>query len=115
MLSGSERDARGGDRRIQDYSGGVLGQLQRRRVPGRTRDQLLHLAARHPFLTAAQLADLLRASVPRIRRLESELVCSGWLKRVEMEELPPVAADWSQRVFSHLGLVEITLAGAAPN
>jgi hypothetical protein len=49
--------------------------------------------------------------VPRIRRLEADLVCSGWLTRVEMEELPPVAVGWSQTVFSDLGLVEITLAG----
>ena len=111
MLSGSDRGDRGGDWRTHHYSGGVLGPSQRRRGPGRTRDQLLHLVGRHPFLTAAQLADLLSTSVPRIRRLESDLVRSGWLKRVEMEEFPPVAVGWSQSVFSDLGLVEITLAG----
>ena len=52
MLSGSDRSDRGGDWRTHDYSGGVLGPLQRRRGPGRTRDQLLHLVGRHPFLTA---------------------------------------------------------------
>jgi hypothetical protein len=57
------------------------------------------------------LADLLSTSVPRIRRLESDLVHSGWLKRVKMDELPRVAVGWSQSVFSELGLVEITLAG----
>src|SRR5262245_53240698 len=94
VLSGSERGDRGGDWRIHDDTGGVLGSVQRGRGPGRTRDQLLHLVGRHPFLTAAQLADLLGTSAPRIRRLQSELVCSGWLKRVEMEELPPMAVDW---------------------
>jgi Replication-relaxation len=63
------------------------------------------------FLQLRKLADLLGTSVPRIRRLESDLVRSGWLKRVEMEEFPQVAVGWSQSVFSDLGLVEITLAG----
>jgi hypothetical protein len=57
------------------------------------------------------LADLLGTSVHRIRRLESNLLRSGLLKRVEMEEFPRVAVSWSQSVFSDLGLVEITLAG----
>jgi hypothetical protein len=111
MLSGSKRGVHGRDGRAYHYSGGVLGPFQGRRGPGRTREQLLHLVGRHPFLTVAQLADLLSMSASRIRRLESELVCSGWLKRVEMEELPPVAVDWNQRVFIDLGLMEITLAG----
>jgi hypothetical protein len=62
------------------------------------------------FLQLRNWADLLGTSVPRIRRLESDLVRSGWLKPVEMEELPPVAG-WSHSVFSDLVLVEITLAG----
>ncbi|HYW87490.1 MAG TPA: hypothetical protein VFB50_06960, partial [Chloroflexota bacterium] len=96
MLSGSGRGARGRDWRTHDHTCGVLGALQRRRGPGRTRDQLLHLVGRHPFLTAAQLADLLSTLVPRIRRLESDLVRSGWLRRVEMEEFPPLAVGWRQ-------------------
>jgi hypothetical protein len=111
MLSGSDRRDRGGDWRTQDRTCGVLGPLQRQRGPERSRDQLLHLVGRHPFLTAAQLADLLGTPVPRIRRLESDLVRSGWLKRVEIEDLPPVAVGWSQSAFSDLGLVETTLAG----
>jgi hypothetical protein len=111
VLSGSDRGDRAVDWRTRDHRGGVLGPLQQRRGPGRTRDQLLHLVGRHPLLTAAQLADLLGTSVPRIRRLESDLVRTGWLKRVEMEELPTVAVGWSQSEFRDLGLVEITLAG----
>jgi hypothetical protein len=111
VLFGFDREDRGGNRRTHHYSGGVLGPLQRRRGPGRARDQLLHLVGRHPFLTAAQLAGLLGTSVRRIRRLESDLVRSGWLKRVEMEELPLVAVGWSESVFNDLGLVELTIAG----
>jgi hypothetical protein len=47
----------------------------------------------------------------RIRRLEAELVRTGWLKRVELEELESSAIGWRQMELDRLGLVEITTAG----
>ncbi len=88
VLSGSDPGDRGEDWRTH-HGAGVLGPSRRRCGPGRTRDQLLHLIGRHPFLAAAQLADLLSTSVRRIRRLESDLVRSGWLSKSRWKSFRP--------------------------
>jgi hypothetical protein len=74
-------------------------------------EQLLHLIGRHPFLTTCQLAQLLGTTSTRIRRIEDELVRSGWLRRVELIELHPGVISLDRAEISRLGLVEITPAG----
>ncbi len=75
------------------------------------REQLLHLIGRHPFLTVDQLADLLGMTAARVRRLENELIESGWLRRIELDELPDAAVRLGHDEWRLLGLVEITLQG----
>ena len=81
------------------------------RAPGRTREKLLHLVGRHPFLTVAQLARLLDTTGARVRRLEDDLVACGWLRRVFLEEVQSLDLKVTGTEFDKLGLVETTLAG----
>src|SRR6266851_10150609 len=76
-----------------------------------TREQVLHLTGRHPFLTIHQLAHLLGTSSARITRLEQELVESGWLRRIELDELPKHEVGLRLDEYHALGLAEITIAG----
>jgi hypothetical protein len=75
------------------------------------REQVLHLIGRHPFLTVDQLAHLLGTTTARIRRLEHELVASGCLRRIELDELPNGALGLGHEECRALGLVEITILG----
>jgi len=54
------------------------------------REQLLHLIGRHPFMTVDQLANLLRTTKARIRRVELELDESGWLRQIEFTSCPRI-------------------------
>ena len=74
-------------------------------------EQLLHLIGRHPLLTVDQLADLLGMTGARVRRLENELIESGWLRRIELDESPDAAARLGHDEWRVLGLVEITFQG----
>jgi DNA-binding IclR family transcriptional regulator len=73
------------------------------------REQLLHLIGRHPFLTVDQLADLLGMNAARVRRLENELIGSGWLRRIELDEFPDTPMRLGHDEWRVLGLVEITI------
>ena len=75
------------------------------------REQLLHLIGRHPFLTVDQLADLLGMNAARVRRLENELIESGWLRRIELDEFPDTPMRLGHDKWRVLGLVEITIQG----
>jgi hypothetical protein len=81
------------------------------RAPERGHEQLLHLIGRHPFLTVDQLAHLLTTNTARVKRLEQELVDSGWLRRIDLDELPDSATGVARDECGTLGLVEITVAG----
>jgi hypothetical protein len=81
------------------------------RAPTRGREQVLHLVGRHPLLTAGQIARLLGTSIARIKRLEQELIESGWLRRIELDELPHGGIGLDFHDFGSLCLVEVTLAG----
>jgi hypothetical protein len=91
-------------------SGPPLAALQRV-APARSREQLLHLIGRHPCLTVDHLAGLLGTTVHRIRRLETELIEDGLLRRIEFNELPRGARAVTHEDFAALGLVEITSMG----
>jgi hypothetical protein len=75
------------------------------------REELLHLVGRHPFLTVDQLAHLLGTTAARIKRLEHELIGRGWLRRIELDELPDGGIGLSSGECRALGLVEITTVG----
>ncbi len=60
------------------------------RAPVGRREQLLHLIGRHPFMTVDQLANLLRTTKARIRRVELELDESGWLRQIEFTSCPRI-------------------------
>ena len=106
-----QRDANEGDvqRESDSRRGAATWGLER--APGRAREQLLHLVGRHPFLTVVQLAQLLGTTTIRIRRLEDDLVTRGWLRQVELEDLPPGTIGLNCAEIGRLGLVGITLAG----
>jgi hypothetical protein len=57
------------------------------------------------------VAALLGLSTTRVRRLECELVESGWLRRIQYDELPHRHVMLNCDEFTRLGLVEVTLAG----
>lgn len=80
-------------------------------APARSREQLLHLIGRHPFLTVDQLARLLGTAVDRVRRLENELIGEGLLRLVAFEELPRAGTGVTREELSALGLVEVTSMG----
>jgi Replication-relaxation len=81
------------------------------RAPATGREQVLHLIGRHPFLAVDQLANLLGTTTARIRRVEQELVESGWLRRIELDELPADTIGLGSDERRALGLVEITIVG----
>jgi hypothetical protein len=74
-------------------------------------EQVLHLIGRHPFLTVEQLAHLLGTTAARIRRVEQELVGSGSLRQIELDELPADTIGLGSDERRALGLVEITIVG----
>jgi hypothetical protein len=76
-------------------------------------EQLLHLIGRHPFLTVDQLAGLFGTTQVRIKGIERELVEKGWLRRIDLEELPGGAMGLGRNEWQALGLVEVTGAGRA--
>jgi hypothetical protein len=80
-------------------------------APARSREQLLHVIGRHPYLGVDQLAGLLGTAVSRVRRLEDELVDEGVLRRIEYEELPRGGSAITYAEHARLGLVEITYTG----
>jgi hypothetical protein len=100
-----------GDPRQRDHSRREVESSRWGRAPGRTREKLLHLVGRHPFLTAGQLARLLDTTSARVRRVEDDLVTCGWLRRVLLQEVQSLDLRVTSAEFDRLGLVEITLAG----
>ena len=106
--------------RSPDYCGGDVHRssagdswrldLRRGRAPARSHEQLLHLIGRHPCLTVDHLAGLLGTNVHRIRRLETNLIKDGFLRRIDFDELPR-GRDLAYEDFTALGLVEITSMG----
>jgi hypothetical protein len=80
-------------------------------APARSHEQLLHLIGRHPCLTVQQVSDLLGTAARRIRRLETDLIEEGSLKRIEFDDLPRGGSLVAHEKFSALGLVEITGVG----
>jgi hypothetical protein len=105
-------DFRGDDTRpsVARQSGPQLAALQRL-ARARSCEQLLHLIGRHPCLTVEHLAGLLGTTAHRIRRLETELIEDGWLRRIEFDELPLGGSAVTYEDFSGLGLVDITSMG----
>lgn len=83
----------------------------RRRGPARSQEQLLHLIGRHPCLTVDHLANLLGTTVHRIKRLETQLIEDGLLRRIEFYELPRGGTAVNYEDFSGLHLVEISNMG----
>jgi hypothetical protein len=75
------------------------------------REQLLHLIGRHPFLTVDQLTHLLGTTSARVKRLEHELIACGWLRRIDLDEVPDGAIGLDRDECRALGLVEITIVG----
>jgi hypothetical protein len=76
-------------------------------------EQLLHLIGRHPFLTVDQLARLFGTTQVRIKGIERDLVEKGWLRRIDLNELPGGALGLGRNEWQALGLVEVTGAGRA--
>jgi hypothetical protein len=72
------------------------------------RDRVLHLVARHPFLTARQLGQLLEITPRRIRKLELELIELGLLREAEGAVVPDSVLC---EEFRRVGPVEATRAG----
>jgi hypothetical protein len=81
------------------------------RSPASAREQVLHFIGRHPLLSVKQLAQLLGLTTTRVRRLERELVETGWVRRIQHDELPDGHVVVGPNEFTRLGLVEVTLVG----
>jgi hypothetical protein len=76
--------------------------------PARRADQVLELVGRHPFLSVAQLADLLDVTHARAARLVADLAAPGWLRLVRPGDSATPQLSLSPRELAHLRLVEIT-------
>jgi hypothetical protein len=80
-------------------------------IPTHAREQVLHLVGRHPFLTTGQLAQLLGKTTTSVKRLESDLVEAGLLRRLDFDEMDAGQVDLTRDEFCRLCLVEVTSAG----